>query len=179
MLKPLPKNINKMKYFPGFTSYYRNHIRNFAHITSSLYKLCSNDVVFEITKERRDAYERIKHELTHAPVLILPDFELKFKLYIDSACSQGLGAALHQRQILDGEPREGLICYISRQLKDSEARYGDTQTECLFFVWALEKLYYYLEGAVFEVYTDFTALNYLLKMKTTNRHMLRWKIAMQ
>ncbi|MBW0473864.1 hypothetical protein O181_013579 [Austropuccinia psidii MF-1] len=115
----------------GFASYYRSHIRNFSHITSSLYKLCSRDVVFEITKERRNAYERIKHDLKNAPVLILPDFELPFRLYIDAACSQGLGAALYHRQIGDGEPREGVICYISRQLKDSEARYGATQTECL------------------------------------------------
>ncbi|MBW0548046.1 hypothetical protein O181_087761 [Austropuccinia psidii MF-1] len=138
-----------MQYFLGFASYYRNNIKTFAHITSSLYKLCSKDVVFEITKERRDAYERIKYELTNSPVLILPDFELPFKLYIDAACSQGLGAALHQRQIVDGEPREGVICYISRQLKDSEAisrqlkdseaRYGATQTECLCLVWALQK----------------------------------------
>ncbi|MBW0592514.1 hypothetical protein O181_132229, partial [Austropuccinia psidii MF-1] len=75
----------------------------------------------EITKERGDAYERIKYELTNAPVLILPDFELPLKLYIGEACSQVLGEALHQRQIVDGEPREGVICYISRQLKDSEA----------------------------------------------------------
>ncbi|MBW0584093.1 hypothetical protein O181_123808 [Austropuccinia psidii MF-1] len=168
-----------MQSFLGFVSYYRNHIKNLAHIASSLYKLCSKDVVFEITKERRDAYERIKYELTNAPVLILPDFELPFKLYIDAACSQGLGAALHQRQIVDGEPREGVICYISRQLKDSEARYGATQTECLCLVWALEKLHYYLEGAVFEVYTDCTALKSLLNMKTTNRHMPRWQIAIQ
>ncbi|MBW0571557.1 hypothetical protein O181_111272 [Austropuccinia psidii MF-1] len=85
--KPVPKSIKEMKSFLGFASYYRNHIKNFAHITSSLYKLCSRDVVFEITKERKDAYERIKHELTNAPVLILPDFELPFKLYIDAACS--------------------------------------------------------------------------------------------
>ncbi|MBW0511804.1 hypothetical protein O181_051519 [Austropuccinia psidii MF-1] len=176
---PVPRNIKEMQSFLGLASYYRNHIKNFAHITSILYKLCSKDVVFEITKERRDAYERIKYELTNAPVLILPDFELPFKLYIDAACSQGLGAALHQRQIVDGEPREGVICYISRQLKDSEARYGATQTECLCLVWALEKLHYYLEGAVFEVYTDCTALNSLLNMKTTNRHMLRWQIAIQ
>ncbi|MBW0464175.1 hypothetical protein O181_003890 [Austropuccinia psidii MF-1] len=129
--KPVPRNIKEMQSFLGFTSYYRNHIKHFAHITSSLYKLCSKYVVFEITKERRDAYERIKHELTNEPVLIFPDFELPFKLYIDAAFSQGLGAALHQRQIVDGEPREGVICYISRQLKDSEARYAATQTECL------------------------------------------------
>ncbi|MBW0549577.1 hypothetical protein O181_089292 [Austropuccinia psidii MF-1] len=168
-----------MQYFLGFASYYRNQIRNFPHIPSSLYTLCSKDVVFEITKERSDAYERIKHELTNAPVLILPDFELPFKLYIDAACSQGLGAALHQRQIVNVEPREGVICYISRKLKYSEARYGATQTECLCLVWALEKLHYHLEVAVLEVYTHCTALKSLLNMKTTNRHMLRWQISIQ
>ncbi|MBW0583168.1 hypothetical protein O181_122883 [Austropuccinia psidii MF-1] len=174
--KPVPKSIKEMQYFLGFASYYRSHIKNFAHITSSLYKLCSKDVVFEITKERRDAYERIKYEFTNAPMLILPDFELPFKLCIDESCSQGSGAALHQRQIVDGEPREGVICYICRQLKDSEARYGAIQTECLSLVWALKKLHYYLEGAVF---TACTALKSLLNMKSTKRHMLRWQIAVQ
>ncbi|MBW0469999.1 hypothetical protein O181_009714 [Austropuccinia psidii MF-1] len=112
-------------------------------------------------------------------MLIFPDLELPFKLYIDAACSQVLGEALYQRQIVDGEPREGVICYISRKLKDSEARYGATQTECLFLVWALEKIHYYLEGPVFEVYTDCTALKSLLNISTTNRHILRWQIAIQ
>ncbi|MBW0487066.1 hypothetical protein O181_026781 [Austropuccinia psidii MF-1] len=150
--KPVQKSIKEMQYFLGFSSYYRNHIKTFAHMTSSLYKVCSKYVVFEITKERRDAYDRIKHELTNAPVLILPEFKLPFKLYIDAAFSQGLGEALHQRKILDFEPREEVICYISRQLKDSESRCGANQTECLCLVWDLEKLHYYLEGAVFESY---------------------------
>ncbi|MBW0560354.1 hypothetical protein O181_100069 [Austropuccinia psidii MF-1] len=133
--KPVPKSIKEMQSFLGFASYYRNHIKNFSDITSSLYKSCSKGVVFEITKERRDSYERIKHELKNAPVLVLPDFELPFKLYIDAACSQVLGADLHERQIVDGEPREGVIRYISGKLKDSESRYGATQTECVCLVW--------------------------------------------
>ncbi|MBW0470779.1 hypothetical protein O181_010494 [Austropuccinia psidii MF-1] len=48
-----------------------------------------------------------------------------------AACNQGLGASLHQRQIVDGEPRKGVICYICRKLKDSEGRYGENQTESL------------------------------------------------
>ncbi|MBW0500135.1 hypothetical protein O181_039850 [Austropuccinia psidii MF-1] len=56
---------------------------------------------------------------------------------------------------------------------------GATQTECLCLVWALERLHYYFEGAVFELYTACTALNSLLNMKPTNRHMLRWQIAIQ
>ncbi|MBW0558089.1 hypothetical protein O181_097804 [Austropuccinia psidii MF-1] len=151
LLKPVPKNIKEMQSFLWFASYYKNHIKTFAHITSSPYKLCSKD----------------------------PELKLPFKLYIDAACSQGLGAALHQRQIVDGEPRERVICYISRQLKYSEVKYGSTQDECQCLVWALEKLHYFLEGAVFEFYKDFTALKSLLNMKTTHRHILRWKIAIQ
>ncbi|MBW0564707.1 hypothetical protein O181_104422 [Austropuccinia psidii MF-1] len=51
--------------------------------------------------------------------------------------------------------------------------------ECLCLVWALEKLHYYLDGSVFEVITDCNSVKSLLNMKTPNRHMLRWKIAMQ
>ncbi|MBW0592357.1 hypothetical protein O181_132072 [Austropuccinia psidii MF-1] len=51
--------------------------------------------------------------------------------------------------------------------------------ECLFLVWALEKLNYFLEGCAFEVITDCTAVQSLLNMKTPNRHMLRWQIALQ
>ncbi|MBW0552165.1 hypothetical protein O181_091880 [Austropuccinia psidii MF-1] len=177
--KRVLRKLKGMEYFLGFSSYYRKDIKRFVHITSSLYKLCSKYAVFEITKERRDAYGSIKYQLTTAPVLIFSDFELPFKLYIDAACSQGLGAALPQRQIVNGEPREGVICYISRHLKYSEARYGATQTECPCLVWALEKLHHYLHGAAFEVYTYCTALKSLLNMKTTNRHMLRWQIAIQ
>ncbi|MBW0540495.1 hypothetical protein O181_080210 [Austropuccinia psidii MF-1] len=36
LLKLVPKHIREMKCFLGFASYYRNHIRNFSHITSSL-----------------------------------------------------------------------------------------------------------------------------------------------
>ncbi|MBW0497923.1 hypothetical protein O181_037638 [Austropuccinia psidii MF-1] len=142
--RPVQRNIKEMQYFLGFASYYRSHIKHFSHITSGLYKLCSKDVVFEATKERRVAYERIKYELTNAHGLIFPDFVLPFKLYIDAACRQGLGAACHQRQIVEAKLIEGVICYISRKLEDSEARYGAIHTECLFLVWALEKLHYYL-----------------------------------
>ncbi|MBW0493196.1 hypothetical protein O181_032911 [Austropuccinia psidii MF-1] len=129
--KPVPRKIKEMKYFLGFGSYHRNYIKVLSHITSSFYKLCSKDVGFEIPKENEDAYKRIKYELTNAPVLISPGFEVPFKLYIDDTFSQGLGGALHQRQIVDGEPRKGVTCYISRKLKDSEARYGATHTEFL------------------------------------------------
>ncbi|MBW0551543.1 hypothetical protein O181_091258 [Austropuccinia psidii MF-1] len=75
--------------------------------------------------------------------------------------------------------KEGPICFISQQIKPTEARYGASQTEGLCLVWALEKLNYFLQGCVFEVITDFAAIKSLLNMKAPNRHMLRWQIAIQ
>ncbi|MBW0583935.1 hypothetical protein O181_123650 [Austropuccinia psidii MF-1] len=131
-----------------------------------------------MTQERIQAHEKIKYALTNAPLLLMPDWKLPFKLYID-ACGEGLGAALHQVQIVNDKPYEGPICFISRQIKPTEARYGASQIECLCLVWALEKLHYYLDGSVFKAITDCNAVKSLLNMKTPNRHMLRWQIAIQ
>ncbi|MBW0557943.1 hypothetical protein O181_097658 [Austropuccinia psidii MF-1] len=51
--------------------------------------------------------------------------------------------------------------------------------ECLCLVWELEKFHYYLDGSVFEVITDCNAVKSLLNIKTPNRHMLRWQIAIK
>ncbi|MBW0545488.1 hypothetical protein O181_085203 [Austropuccinia psidii MF-1] len=108
----------------------------------------------------------------------MPDWNIPFKLYIN-ACGDRLGEALHQVQLIDDKPTEGPGCYISRHIKPTEARYGASQMECLCLVWELEKLHYYIYGSVFKVITDFNAVKSLLNMKTPNRNMLRWQIAIQ
>ncbi|MBW0469615.1 hypothetical protein O181_009330 [Austropuccinia psidii MF-1] len=131
-----------------------------------------------MTVDRVKASELLRQALSSSPLLLIPDFKLTFKLYID-ASGDGLGAALHQVQILNDKPVEGPILFISRQIKPTEARYGASQMECLCLVWALEKLNYLLEGCVFEVVTDCTTVKSLLNMKKPNRHRTRWKIAIQ
>ncbi|MBW0533687.1 hypothetical protein O181_073402 [Austropuccinia psidii MF-1] len=157
LLKPIPQNKKQMMSFLGFASYYRKHLKDFEIIAKSLYRICDQKAVFEMTQERIKACEKIRKALTEAPLLLIPDGNIDFKLYID-AFGDGLGAALHQVQIIDDKPTEGPVCYISRQIKPAEARYGASQMECLCFVWALEKLHYYLDGSVFEVITDYNAM---------------------
>ncbi|MBW0565507.1 hypothetical protein O181_105222 [Austropuccinia psidii MF-1] len=142
--------------FLGFASYYRQHLKDFAILAKSLYRICDQQTVFEMTQERIKAYEKIKKALTEAPLLLMPDCNIPLNLYT-----------------------EGPVCYISRQIKQTEGRYGASQMECLCLVWELEKLHYHLDGSVFEVITDCNAVNSLLNKKTPNRHMLRWKIAIQ
>ncbi|MBW0536346.1 hypothetical protein O181_076061 [Austropuccinia psidii MF-1] len=122
--------------------------------------------------DRVKAFEVLKQALTTAPLLLMPDFKLPLKLHIDES-GDGLGAALHKVHNINEKPVEGPIYFLSRQIKLTEARYGASQMECLYLVWALEKLNYLLEGCGLEVITDFTAVKSLLNMKTTNRNMLR------
>ncbi|MBW0478409.1 hypothetical protein O181_018124 [Austropuccinia psidii MF-1] len=104
--------------------------------------------------------------------------KLPFKLYIDASGDE-LGAALHQSILKITNPFEGPICLISRKIKLTEAKYGESQMKCLCLVWALEKLNYFLEGCAFEGIIDFTAVKSLFNIKDPNRHILRWQIAIQ
>ncbi|MBW0480582.1 hypothetical protein O181_020297 [Austropuccinia psidii MF-1] len=106
-----------------------------------------------MTVERLKSFESSYKALTTAPLLLMPDFKLPFKLYIDTS-GDGLGSALHQVHIINDKPVEIPKCFIYRKIKPTEARYG-------------------------AVLTDFTALKSLLNMKSPNRHMLRWKITIQ
>ncbi|MBW0555016.1 hypothetical protein O181_094731 [Austropuccinia psidii MF-1] len=139
LLKPMPQNKKEIKSFLGFAGYYRQHIKDFPSIARPLYELCDKDTVFEMTVERVKAFESLRQALTTPPLLLMPDFKLPFKLYI-YASGDGLGAALHQVHIIHDKPVEGPICFISKQIKPIEARYGASQMECLCLVWALEKL---------------------------------------
>ncbi|MBW0466881.1 hypothetical protein O181_006596 [Austropuccinia psidii MF-1] len=152
------------------------HIDDLASIARPLYKLCDKDTFFEMIVDRVKAFDSLRQALTTPPLLLMPDFKLPFKLYIDTS-GDGLCPALHQFQTMNDKPVEGPICFISRQIKPTEARYRGSQMDCLCLFWSLEKLNYFLEGWVFEVITDCTAVKSLLNIKTPNRHMLRWKIA--
>ncbi|MBW0593976.1 hypothetical protein O181_133691 [Austropuccinia psidii MF-1] len=84
-LKPIPQNKKEIQSFLGFAQYYRQHIKDFASIARPLYKLCDKDTLFEMTVERVKAFESLIQALTTAPLLLMPDFKLPFKLYIDAS----------------------------------------------------------------------------------------------
>ncbi|MBW0580748.1 hypothetical protein O181_120463 [Austropuccinia psidii MF-1] len=133
LLKPIPQTKKEMQSLLGFAGYYRQHIKDFAKIAKSLYKLCDQQTVYEMTEERVKEYEELKNSLTNSPFLLIPDWKLPFKLYIDS-CGEGLGAALCHTQIINDKPVEGPISFISRKIKPTEARYGASKMEFLCLV---------------------------------------------
>ncbi|MBW0469210.1 hypothetical protein O181_008925 [Austropuccinia psidii MF-1] len=116
LLKPIPQKKKEIQSFLGFSGYYRQHIKDFALIERHLYKLCDEATVFKMTIERFKAFESLRQALTTAPLLLMPEFELPLKPYLDPS-GDGLGAALHQAQIINEKPVERPICFISRKIK--------------------------------------------------------------
>ncbi|MBW0463140.1 hypothetical protein O181_002855 [Austropuccinia psidii MF-1] len=121
ILKPMPPKKKEIKSFLVFSGYYRQHIKYFSRIEKSLYKLCDQQTVYEMTEERVKAYEELENSLTNSSFLLMQYWKIPFKLYI-YACGEGLGALLHQTQIINDKPVERPICFISRQIKPTEAR---------------------------------------------------------
>ncbi|MBW0580989.1 hypothetical protein O181_120704 [Austropuccinia psidii MF-1] len=79
LLKPIPQNKKEMMSFLGFASYYRKHLKDFEILAKSLYRICDQQTVFEMTQEEIEAYEKIKKALTDAHLLLIPDWNIPFK----------------------------------------------------------------------------------------------------
>ncbi|MBW0542115.1 hypothetical protein O181_081830 [Austropuccinia psidii MF-1] len=93
-----------------------HHIKDFASIDRPLHNLCDKDKVFELNFDRVKVFQSLRRALNTYPLLLMQYFKLPFELYIDSS-GDGLGAALHQVQIINDKPVEGPICFISRKMK--------------------------------------------------------------
>ncbi|MBW0571729.1 hypothetical protein O181_111444 [Austropuccinia psidii MF-1] len=71
LLKPIPQTKKEMQSFLGFADYYRQHIKDFARIAQSLYKLFDQLTLYGMTEERVKAYEEFKNALTNSPFLLV------------------------------------------------------------------------------------------------------------
>jgi hypothetical protein len=78
---PLPKDKKALQSFFGQINFIKRFISNFVVIVKSLNKLLKKDVCYEWESEGRLSFERIKEEITVAPVLISPNFSKDFIIF--------------------------------------------------------------------------------------------------
>ena len=158
--KRRPRSVKDVRSFMGMVSYYRRFVKDFAKISRPLTELTKKDVRWKWSEECEEAYRRLIDEVTHAPILVYPDYEKTFYVTTD-ASGDGIGAVLSQKH----EGRHRPIAYYSRGLIGAERRYPVYELEGLAIKSALQKFKFYILGYKVIVRTDNQPVLYLLKSK--------------
>ena len=91
------------------------------------------------------------------------------------ASDLAVGAVLGQRT----EGRPYVVYYASKTLNEAQRNYTTTEKELLAVVYALDKFRAYLLGAEIIIFTDHSALKYLLTKKNAKARLIRWVLLLQ
>ncbi|GJR38546.1 reverse transcriptase domain-containing protein [Tanacetum coccineum] len=116
----------------------------------------------------------LNKKLTEAPILVAPNWDLPFEIMY-GASDYAVGAVLGQRKTKHFQP----IHYASKTMTDAQAHYTTTEKELLAVVYAFEKFWPYLVLSKTIVYTDHSALKYLLAKQDAKPRLLRWILLLQ
>lgn len=135
--RPLFKLLSEQK-IGGKTRRKKMH----ANKRSSQVKLSEDDWTFEC----QDAFDTLKHDLSHSVTLPHPDFEKPFILAVD-ASFDGIGDVLSQLQ--HGEEVARPVAFASRTLSKSQLNYPAHRLEFLALKWAIcDKFSHWLKGRI-------------------------------
>nr|GEU57782.1 reverse transcriptase domain-containing protein [Tanacetum cinerariifolium] len=132
-------------------------IQDFSKIARLMTYFLENKTPFVFSKDCIDAFETLKKKLTEALILVVPDWNLPFKLMCD-ASDFAISVILGQRKTKHFQP----IHYASKTMTEAQIHYTTTKKEMLVVVYAFEKFRPYLVLSKRIVYTDHSALKYLL-----------------
>nr|GEY64238.1 reverse transcriptase domain-containing protein [Tanacetum cinerariifolium] len=171
---PHPTTVNGISSFFGHVGFYQRFIQDFSKIARPMTRLLEKDTPFFFSKECIEAFQTLKRNLTEAPILVAPDWDLPFELMCD-ASDFAIGAVLGQRKTNHFQP----IHYASKTMTDAQAYYTITEKELLAVVYAFEKFWPYLVLSKSIVYTDHLALKYLFNKQDAKPRLLRWVLLLQ
>ncbi|GKA19559.1 reverse transcriptase domain-containing protein [Tanacetum coccineum] len=166
---PHPTTFKGVRSFLGHAGFYRRFIQDFSKIARPMTHLLEKEISFVFSKECIEAFNILKKKLTEAPILVAPDWDLPFVIMCDVS-DYAVGVVLGQRKTKHFQP----IHYASKTMTDAQAHYTTTEKELLAVVYAFEKLRPYLVFSKTIVYTDHSALKYLLAKQDAKPRLFRW-----
>ncbi|XP_017976422.1 PREDICTED: uncharacterized protein LOC108661938 [Theobroma cacao] len=127
--------MTEIQSFLDLVDYYRRFIQGFSLIATPLTHLTRKGIKFEWDDVCESQFQKLKNQLTSAPILTLLISGKEFVVYSD-ASKLGLGCVLMQD--------EKVVAYASQQLKKHETNYPTHDLELAVVVFALKILRHYL-----------------------------------
>ena len=130
-----------------------------AHVSAPLRPLFKKSNAFLWLPEH-EAWFKVVKEIMTSDLCVKPfDQALPTRVLCDASRLCGLGYALCNIPIVDGEERLQLVQCNSRALSGAEQRYAVNELEATALMWSILDAKYFLLGlTTFQVYTDHRTL---------------------
>nr|GEW85995.1 DNA-directed DNA polymerase [Tanacetum cinerariifolium] len=167
---PHPTMVKGVRSFLRHVGFYRYFIQDFSKIARPMTHLYEKETPFVFSKDCIDAFETLKKKLTEAPILVVPDWNPPFELMYD-AIDFAIGVVLGQRKTKQFQP----IHYATKTMIEAQMHYTTMEKEMLTVVYAFEKFRPYLVLSKSIVYTDHSALKYLLNKQDAKLRLI-WTV---
>jgi hypothetical protein len=117
--------------FIGFVNFYQHFIPGFSHHVRALFDLTMKDIGFIWGLPQEDSFMKLKQLVTLAPVLVLPNDDLPFRLEADSS-RIATGAVLSQQNVDDNVWHP--VAFLSKALNPVERNYEIHDTKMLAII---------------------------------------------
>lgn len=173
---PIPKNVKELRRLVGLFNWFRKYIKNFSAEMEPLTRLLKKYERFSWTDEQQRAFQNVKSLLLDSPILAFPNFNLPFRLAVDSCC-KGIGYVLYQKMSETDEIR--VIRFGSKALSKWQKSYGPTKLELLGMVTAVLECSSYLRTQPFVIECDHQALKPLFSNQLKGAIYERWIAILQ
>ena len=167
---PTPHTTTDVRAFLGLCGYYRKFVKGFSSIAKPLYELTSGDAVIQWTPAAEQSFTDLKHALTTAPVLALPDHEKPWSMFTD-ASGYGIGGVLCQDHGNGPQP----VLFVSHKLSGAELNWPVHDKEMYAVIYMFKTCRWYVQDRHVTVYTDHKALEYFATQPTLSPRQTRWQ----
>ncbi|GKF25958.1 reverse transcriptase domain-containing protein [Tanacetum coccineum] len=128
---PHPTTVKGVRSFLGHAGFYHRFNQDFSKISRPMTHLLEKETPFVFSKDCINAFQTLKKKLTESPILVVPNWNLPFKLMCD-ASDFAIGAVLGQRKMKHFQP----IHYASKTMTEAQIHYTTTEKEMLAVVYA-------------------------------------------
>ena len=138
-------------------------------------RLLKKETKFQWIDEWQDSLDKMKSNMDDVPILVFPDCKKEFHVHVDASFVL-LGVVLTQPWEAD---IDNPISFAGIKISTVENNYITAKREGLAMVYALQKFRHYLLGGHFKMYTNHSALKYLVNKPMLGGNICLWLLLFQ